>query len=161
MSNITRTKPLIIIIIFLLITNVGMLLFFLFGSRQGDRKSRGHSYSGMYYSLQTEVGFTKDQLGQYQTMRGKQIEKVKPLFNDVRKAKEDFYNLLFVNNTPDSVVQRQADSISIKQRGLDMQMFLYLRSIRGLCTPDQQQKFDSLLTRVVQKMIGRAPKHKK
>lgn len=133
-----------------------MLLFFLFSGKHPERRPKDHNQKGMYTSLQNEVGFTKDQLEQYQLLRKGQIEKVKPLFSGVRKAKKDFYNLLYSNILPDSLIQTSADSIAQKQKDLDTQMFMYFRSIRNLCsTPGQQQKFDSSMNKVVQRMVGR------
>jgi Spy/CpxP family protein refolding chaperone len=161
MNSTVKTKPLIAIIIFLLITNLAMLLFLLFADRPGERKPKDHEQNGMYNSLQSDVGFSKGQLDQYQSLRSKQRDNVRPLFNDLRKAKKDFYGLLYSGNMPDSLIQHNADSIAQKQRNLDMQMFLYFKSIKDICTPDQQQKFDSTIKKVVQRMVGRQPDRKK
>lgn len=134
-----------------------MLLFFLFSGKQPERKPKDRSQNGMYNSLQNEVGFSKDQLVQYQSLRKAQMEKVKPLFNGVRKAKKDFYDLLYSDNLPDSLIKMNADSIAQKQKNLDTQMFMYFRSIRNICTPDQLQKFDSSMKKVVQRMVGGRP----
>ena len=157
MNNISKTKPLITIIVFLLITNIAMLLFFLFSGKPAERKPKDRNQNGIYNTLQNEVGFSKDQLAQYQSLRKGQMEKVKPLFNRVRKAKKDFYNLLYVDNLPDSLIKMSADSIAQTQKNLDTQMFMYFRSIRNLCTAGQQQKFDSSMNKVVQRMVGGRP----
>lgn len=134
-----------------------MLLFFLFSGKQPERRPKDRNQNGMFTSLQNDVGFTKDQLVQYQSLRKEQMEKVKPLFNGVRKAKKDLYNLLYSNNLPDSLIQMSADSIAQKQKDLDTQMFMYFRSVRNLCTAEQQQKFDSSMNKVIQRMVGGRP----
>ena len=161
MNSTVKTKPLIAIIIFLLITNIGMLLFLLFADRPAEKKLRDRGQNEMYNSLQNEVGFSKDQLTQYQSLRSKQREEIGPLFNELRKAKKEFYGLLYSDDMPDSLIQHNADSIAQKQKDLDMQMFLYFKSIKGISTTDQHQKLDSAIKKVVQRMVGRQPDRKK
>lgn len=150
MNQITKTKSLITIIIFLLITNFAMLIFFILLSKPG--------LNGMYISLQNEVGFSKEQLDKYQLLRKEQMEKVRPLFNEVRNAKKDFFGLIYSSNVPDSLLKADADSIAQKQKILDLQMFTYFKNIRNICTPDQTQKFDSVIKKVVVRMVARPRK---
>ncbi len=158
MNQTTKTKSLVTIILFLLITNIVMLVFFILLGKPADRRSRNHETNGMYTSLQNEVGFSKDQLDKYQLLRKEQMEKVKPLFNEVRNAKKDFYGLIDSSNLPDSLIKADADAIAQKQRTLDMQMFNYFKNIRNICTPEQTQKFDSVIKKVVTRMVGRPGK---
>ncbi|HSV12356.1 MAG TPA: hypothetical protein VLI68_16375 [Hanamia sp.] len=158
MNQTTKTKSLVTIIIFLLITNIAMLVFFILLSKPVDRKQRNRETNGMYTSLQNEVGFSKDQLDKYQLLRKEQMEKVKPLFNEVRNAKKEFYGLIYSSNIPDSLITADADSIARKQKTLDMQMFTYFKNIRNICTPEQTQKFDSVIKKVVVRMVGRGGK---
>jgi Spy/CpxP family protein refolding chaperone len=164
MNNMTKTKTLVTIIIFLLITNVAMMIFFIVQSKPVKRQ-RNHEANGMYNSLQNEVGFSREQLGKYQSLRKEQLQRVKPLFNEVRNAKKDFYSLIYSENISDSLINADADSIAQKQKSLDMQMFLYFKNIRNICRPDQTQKFDSTIKKEVARMVGRNGKenqeHKK
>ncbi|HEU5366544.1 MAG TPA: hypothetical protein VFU62_13485 [Hanamia sp.] len=158
MNQTTKTKSLVTIIIFLLITNIAMLVFFILLSKPVDKRQRNRETNGMYTSLQNEVGFSKDQLDKYQLLRKEQMEKVKPLFNEVRNAKKDFYGLVYSSNVPDSLIKTDADSIAQKQKTLDMQMFTYFKNIRNLCTPEQTEKFDSVIKKVVVRMVSRPGK---
>jgi Spy/CpxP family protein refolding chaperone len=155
----SKTRSLVTIIIFLLITNVGMLLFFVFSSKpvkkEPDREQGG---GGMYNSLQKEVGFSTAQLDRYQVLRKEQRDIVRPLFVELRAAKKNFYDLLYSDTVSDSLIIADADSIAQKQKKLDIQMFHYFKNIRNMCTPDQLQKFDSTVNKVVTRMIGRSGK---
>ena len=134
-----------------------MLIFFIVLSKPAKRQ-RNHESNGMYNALQDEVGFSKEQLGKYQSLRKEQMQKVKPLFNEVRNAKKDFYGLIFSTNISDSLINVDADSIAQKQKTLDMQMFRYFQNIRNLCTPGQTQQFDSTLKKEVARMVSRPGK---
>lgn len=154
-----KTRSLVTIIIFLLITNVGMLLFFIFSSKPSVKKESGRDQGGsMYNSLQNEVGFSTAQLERYQVLRKEQRDIVKPLFGELRTAKKDFYDLLYTDTISDSLVIADADSIAQKQKKLDLQVFRYFKNIRNICTPGQLQKFDSTVNKVVIRMVGRSGK---
>ncbi len=162
MNNDKKTKSLITIIIFLLITNIAMLVFFVMQSKPAERRQRNHESNGMYNSLQNEVGFSKDQLNQYKALREQQMKKVHPMFDEVREAKKDFYGLMNSSQISDSLVNADADSIAQKQKHLDLQMFGYFKNVRAICTDAQKPKFDSLMKKVVIRMIGRPGQpHKK
>ena len=94
------------------------------------------------------------QMDEYQKLRATNMQSIKPLFNDIRSAKENFYNLLYVNNLTDSSVNKAADVIGEKQMVLDMHMFSHFKNVRNLCTPEELPKFDSLFKKVVEKMTG-------
>src|SRR6185312_5359590 len=153
MNNSAKIKSLVTIVIFLLITNIAMLIFFLALSKPADKRQRNSEPNGMYNSLQNDVGFDKDQLDQYQALRKEQREKVRPMFSGLRSSKKDFYNLMYSVNS-DSVINVYADSIGQRQKNLDMQMFRYFKSIRNICKPEQLPKFDSSITREIRWMVG-------
>jgi len=152
-----KTKALVTIIIFLLITNIAMLVFFIVLSKPVDKRQKNHAPNEMYNSLQNEVGFSKDQLDKYQALRKGQMEKVRPLFNELRNAKKDFYALMYSKNISDSLLNADMDSIAEKQKTLDLQMFRYFNNIRNICTTGQLQKFDSSINRQVLRMVGGRP----
>lgn len=161
MNNDKKTKSLITIIIFLLITNIAMLIFFVVLSKPAERRERNHQQNGMYNSLENEVGFTKDQLDQYKALREEQMKKVHPLFNEVRIAKNDFYGLINSGQVSDSLLNADADSIAQKQKNLDLQLFGYFKNVRAICTELQKPKFDSLMQKVEMRMIGRPGQSRK
>lgn len=160
MNDTKKYKALVSIIIFLLITNFAMLLFFIILDKPTDKRSKERTENGMYNSLQQDVGFSKDQLDQYQSLRTLQRKNIKPLFEKVRQSKMNFYELLYMNNVSDSVVAMDADSIAQTQKELDLQMFNHFKRIRNICTPDQLQQFDSTIKKVIIRMTGRPGKGK-
>ena len=102
--------------------------------------------SGM---LQKEVGFTKEQLDTYQSLRKAHFDKVHALFDELRKSKTDFYNLIYTSQVSDSSVNRAADLIAEKQKTLDLHMFNHFKMVRNICTTDQLQKFDTTIKKVI------------
>ena len=155
MDTITKNKSLVTIIIFLLITNIAMLVFFLMLDKAPQRNSRGRDQNGMSTMLQKEVGFNNNQLDVYQLLRKGQSDSVHTLFDDLRKSKMDFYSLIYSNQVPDSMVNAAADMIAEKQKVLDLYMFKHFKQVRNICAPDQLEKFDSAIKKVFVRMTGR------
>jgi Spy/CpxP family protein refolding chaperone len=160
MDTVRKYKTLVSIIVFLLITNFAMLIFFMVIAKPIDKKSRYNDQNGFGVMLQKEVGFSKAQLEKYQALRTQQRQNIKPLFDDIRKSKDNFYGLLYSDSVPDSVIDANADSIANTQKKLDLQMFNHFKNIRNICTPDQLQKFDSSIKKAVARMTGRPGKGK-
>lgn len=153
MQTVTKNRSLVSIIIILLISNIAILIFFLFLS--GDRKSHTRdNRNGIATFLQKDLGFNKQQMDEYQKLREEHVKTAAPLFDDIRSAKDSFYNLLYTDTVADSIVNKAAAVIGEKQMTLDMQMFQHLKKVRSLCTADELPKFDSLFKKVVERMTG-------
>lgn len=158
MNTNKKNKSLISIIIFLLITNIAMLVFFVFLSGPTEKSSVSENQGRFSKALQQDVGFTKEQLDQYQLLRKANLDKVKPLFNDVRNAKFGLYDLLYSEPVPDSVLQSKAALIGEKQEQLDIQMFRHFERARKICTNEQLPKFDTAVKQLVIRMNSRPGK---
>ena len=158
MENNKKTKSLISIIIFLLITNVAMLVFFVFFNGPAHKYSSNENQSRFSKSLQKDVGFTKEQLDQYQVLRKAQFEKVRPLFNEVRNAKFGLYDLLYTEPVSDSVINNRAELIGTKQQQLDIQMFKHFERARKICTQEQLPKFDTAVKKLIIRMTSKPGK---
>ncbi len=151
--NNSRNKVLIFIVVVLLITNIGMLFYFI-GGRGSGRNNHGDKRTGPVTSfLQNEIGFNKQQLAAFDSLKQQHRAAMKPLFDDLGKSKDDFYALIGRVGVTDSVLKSASDLIGKKQAALDLQFYQNFRSIRKLCSPEQQIKFDSLMPSVVGKMM--------
>lgn len=159
MDSIKKYKALVSIIIFLLITNVAMLIFFVMPGNS-DQK-RDYDQNSFYTLLKNEVGFSPQQLDRYQQLRTEQRKKVKPLFDEIRNEKENFFGLLYAPETPDSTINADAGLIADTQKKLDLQMFNHFKMVRNLSKPEQIQKFDSSIKKVIIHMTGRSKKGKR
>ena len=154
----TTTKSLVFIILVLFLANV-LLLFFFVSKSNAENKS--HGSNGLYTVLKDSVGFSENQLAQYQDLRKNQFEQVKPLFDQIKKSKENFYQLIYEENLTDSIKMQKADSIGQSQKMLDLQMFHYFQQVRKICTPEQLPQFDKALQNVVKSMTGKRKKSMK
>lgn len=158
MNPATKNKSLVSIIVFLLITNIAMLIFFLVMNNPKQKNFHIREQNGMSDMLQKEVGFSKDQLDTYQSLRKNQLDTLHELFDELRKSKMDFYNLIYSSQVSDTSVSKAADAIAGKQKLLDLHMFNHFKMVRNICTPDQLPKFDSTIQKVFIRMTGKTGK---
>src|SRR5690606_25763978 len=106
---IAKNKVLLIIVGVLLLTNIGMLLFFLNLKTPGGRFVRHiKGRQGFVKILEKRVGFSPQQLSAYQELRSQHWTKMRPLMADIRNAKDSFYQMLYLPEVPDSVLNNAA-----------------------------------------------------
>jgi Spy/CpxP family protein refolding chaperone len=70
----------------------------------------------------------------------------------MRKSKDSLFSLIGKAQPEDSLVQQLAGQIGEKQKALDLQTFRYFSDLRKLCRPDQQAKYDTLMSRMFKRM---------
>ena len=133
-----------------------MLIFFLVANNSPAKIS--HPHDGMAGMLQKDVGFSKQQLDAYQSLRKDQMDSVHAMFDELKNAKLDFYNMVYSPGLSDSSLQLAAEKIADRQKALEIKMFYHFKTVRALCTPDQLPKFDSTLKKVVTRMVSRPAK---
>ena len=153
MRAVLKNKVLVTVIGILLLANVAMLVFFIVGMRRPPEEPRRQSFSTANY-LQKEVGFSEEQLNKFTEIRDREKEKVNVLFDQVRSVKDSFFIMLRDPSISNETLEAASARIGAKQKALDMQVFLSVREIRNICTPEQQAKFDSIVPKVVYKIVG-------
>lgn len=149
--NNTKTKILLLTIGILLITNIVMLVFFI-GKKEPFRKDfRAAREAYISEFLQNEIGFTSDQLVQYTALNKQHREKVKTMTDSLRNSKERLVKELGSHAFSDSSINMIAQQSAEKEKAMEVQMLLYFKAIRRICTEEQQPKFDSLFYKVMRK----------
>lgn len=158
-SQNSTSRIFIITIALLLIANL-VTLSLLFTSKKtnettnnnDDRKNILRNY------LKQEVGFTDAQLVQYDTLKSKQRSQVKLMYDSMRMMKQQ--NIKRIGNTAfnDSAILSAASATAIEQERIEITMLQNLKAIRAICTPTQQQVFDTGIYKIMSKP---APDNKK
>lgn len=159
MATRSTNKILLLIIIVLLITNIMMLILFVLPSQKKKHHERTSNENGFAITLKDSVGFSDEQVAEYLKLRSEERPQLKQYFSGMRSAKEKFYNTL-LEPVDDSSMLALADSIGSIQKQTDIHMLNYFNRIRQICTPEQLPAFDSTITRIVNKMIGRQGRNK-
>lgn len=151
MKNSTN-KFLSIAVVLLLIANVALVAFMFFGKeKKHDPREGGKS---PFDRLVKEIGMTDTQKKEYDSLRQIHFSNIRPLFDTMRTTRQALFNLMKEQTNNDSLVNVYTIRISDKQVEADKLTLAHFRRVRALFTPEQQQKFDAF----VQKMMQRTKK---
>src|ERR1700730_16785931 len=153
MASLSRNKIYGLIIAILLLSNIALVAFFVLNKPERKFILRDRPGSYMTEALKKEVGFNPQQMTQFEQMASEHRQQMRPLFEEMTRTKENFYKLLSQPPVPDSVLNAAASAIGEKQKLIDQKIFMHFQNIRQLCSPAQQPGFDSLIQRVVHKMV--------
>lgn len=155
MRSVLKNKVLVTIIGILLLANIAMLVFFMSSMKKPDREPRpeqpvSHTTESF---LQSKIGFSDQQLLEFNQLKDEHHKRLFPLFEDLRKTKDDFY-LLVKDSVSNSAIDSFAAKIGDKQRILDREVYQTIREVRKICTSQQRDSFDSMLPKIAYKMAG-------
>lgn len=156
-ETFARNKVLSLLVLVLLLTNILLLVFFVWAKPEPPRPGSSGAKSdrgGVTQILEKEVGFNAEQMEQYKKLKDQHWDKMKPYFGELRNARNNFYKLLNQASVPDSVINSAADSIAAKQKQMDLQTFRHFQQVKAICTPEQQARFDTLVQQVIKRMGG-------
>ena len=151
MTTPTKNKLFIFIIALLLISNIGLVVFFMGMNKHDSRDNRGRGE--ITRVLKEEIGFSETQIKEYEEIRMAHREKMRPLFDSIRIDKESLYNQLYLPEINDSIFNTASSAVGEKQQMIDRHLFNHFRTLRELCTAEQQPKFDTMIKHMVQRMI--------
>ncbi len=151
--NNSKNRVLIFLVVFLLLTNIAMLLYFTVFEKPFEKQNHGEKRGPVSSFLQNEAGFSAVQMDQLDSLKKQHRTGIKPLFDDLGKSKDNFYLLIGKPGITDSILRAGADEIGKKQAALDMQFYQNFMSIRKLCTEQQLLKFDSAMPLIASRMM--------
>lgn len=153
-----RSKVFLLVIAILLVANIAMVAFFLMKKDYRRSEKRPDRKTMIAEFLKKEIGFTPEQLLQYDTLSTKHQENVKKMFESHRASKDKQFKELAAGDFSDSIINRVADQSAGSQKIMELQMFNHLKNIRMLCTPEQLPKFDSLFVKILNRRGGEGKK---
>ena len=145
MNTITNNKWFLFLLGFLFLANIALLLsFFVFGERSGPYKDSRSGRQDSGY-LSKELLLSKEQNDAFSKMKEDHFKTMKPLWAEIRQTKDSLFRQMNNPNLDDSTISAFTDRIAAKNKMADELMFRHFRELRKLCTPEQQQKFDTLI----------------
>jgi hypothetical protein len=162
MTQEKKMRSLIFVIIFLVIANIILLLFLIFGRKNQHRQHTRDRRSVIETFVQDKIGFNKQQMDIYENMRQADFEKRVPIFDSLKAAKSRFYEDIYNDTVPDSIINKIALAVSEKQMDVDKHMLQYFKQVRKICTAEQLPKFDSSFRDIVERITSirlRSNKH--
>ena len=151
MNTQPKSKTLIIVIGVLLVANIVLLSYFLLNKPADKRPERKSPMTGY---LKNEIGFTNEQMAQFDTVKSQHRREIKKLYDAMKSNKVKEFKKVGEDHFSDSSITSAAAYSSSKQMELEVLMLQHLKAIRSICTPVQQAKFDTGFYKVMNRPRG-------
>jgi Spy/CpxP family protein refolding chaperone len=141
-------KGLIFLVVVLLLSNIGLLLYFLVWKKPAHKSGGGRGDFSIVEYMKKEIGFSEDQTKQFQQLHEQNRESLKQIGDSIRFYKNSLYALLKQEPVNDSAVSTAIEAVSQHQQKMELTMFRHFQRVRAICDPGQQVKLDSMLNRM-------------
>jgi periplasmic protein CpxP/Spy len=93
------------------------------------------------------LDFTSQQIAQYHQSRSQMQTKIKPYEDSLQMLRTNLFNQIRQPIKSDSTVNQLLEQIARQNTAITRLRFRHWQRVRALGTPDQQTRFDQLLTR--------------
>jgi Spy/CpxP family protein refolding chaperone len=154
MKAITRNKWFLFLLGFLLLCNIALLLsFFVFGEKGQSAEKNTHQANSEF--LYRTLGLNQEQEKQFREMKEAHFAMMKPVWEKTKMTKDSLFRLLKDPAISDSVVQSITDRIAALNQESDIKLFHHFQALRNICTPQQQQTFDTLIPQLMTRQWNR------
>lgn len=154
MKRFPRQRWLTVLVVILLLTNIITLSFIWFKEKPNKPQNNTSREKRMGQFMVNELKLDKDQEALYWKMRDTLLSQQRGVMDSMRTAKRNFFNLLKEPSSlaTDSLLTVRGQEINVLQRKLDLITFQHFQRVRSLCTPEQLQKFDTVIAEIVNRM---------
>jgi hypothetical protein len=149
----TKTKILTLLAVVLLLTNIGLLVYFLVLKQPGGRGD-GRRYGSMEEMLRKDLQLTDTQVKQFVQLKDEHFARMRPLADSMQQQRDALYRMTGNATVPDSVIAAASRRIGDMQSQLDAMTFAHFRQLRTICTPAQLPAFDTLVQKMSRRMGG-------
>lgn len=139
---------LLVIIGVLVIMNISLIGWLLWGDRRGGRSMNGPL--ALQY-LEKELKLSKQQREQVMQLREEIAERGRPLDDSVRKLRQQLFLLTKEPETANPQVAEISRKLGQLIAELETARFDHFRKIRRICTPQQQVQLDEILKELAQR----------
>ncbi|MBP6431972.1 MAG: hypothetical protein KA319_09405 [Ferruginibacter sp.] len=157
MNNYKTNKWLSIAVLLLLLANIVTLVMIW---KQKDAKHPNANElppSSLFEYICTTLNLDSTQVKAYTILRDEHREGQRQLHDKIKATKDEFYNLIQNSHVADSSIKLANDKLSKAVGELELYNFKHFQQIRALCNATQQQKFDTILKDVLNRMDRRPP----
>jgi len=157
MSTGTRNnKALIFLVVILLLSNIGLLLYFLLWKKPSHKPSgpQKGEFSIVDY-MKKEIGFSDEQTKQFQQLHETNRDSLKTIGDSIRSSKNALYKLMRQPEPAnDSAVSAAIRTLSLYQQRMELNMFRHFERVRSICNTEQRVKLDSMVVRMNNRPSG-------
>ncbi len=142
------SKLLKIAVALLLIANIALVAFMVFGRSEKSKRGNGTKPDATEM-LAKELGLTDEQKTTHRQMKEEQNKTLRPLTDSIRDIKVQFYSLNKEAQLNDSLLNEYVSRVSALQLKVDKKMLAHFNKVRAFLKPEQQVKYDTLVIKMI------------
>jgi hypothetical protein len=148
MRAITTNKWVLLLVVFLVLSNLALVIF----AFSGSTPKKGHQENW----VKKELGLSEEQDKIFKEKKEAYMSAMKPRWEEVNSLKDSLYRHLGDEEVPDSLVNYYTQKWTEKSRENDVYMFKHFHELRKQCnSKEQQAKYDTMVTRMVTRKYKR------
>jgi Spy/CpxP family protein refolding chaperone len=154
MNTLTNNRLLSVVILVLLTANIATLGYLWLHRPGAGKMPPGPPASGgqVFEFVTKELQLDTAQQKTYAALRDEHQAGQRPLQDSIRKAKDEFFELLKQPALSDAELQQQSSKVAAAEQQLELFTFKHFQKLRTICTAPQQQKFDAIIQDVLRRM---------
>lgn len=141
MRAITSNKWVLLLVVFLVMTNLA-LVFFAFTSSGKPAKPQENNF-------RKQIGLSADQEKIFDQRKEEFFKVMRPRWEEANKLKDSLYQYLDDEHVPDSVIEYYTKRWTELNRESDIMLFRHMKELRKVVRPDQYQAFDTAVSKMV------------
>jgi periplasmic protein CpxP/Spy len=146
MNHGAKNKVLTWLVVLLVIANAVTITLFWLGRGRLLPKGKGTPQEFLVKQLKLDAG----QQATFEVLRKEHHDSAMILREDVKQAKESFFDLLKQANVTDSMKLAAANKVSAITQQLDLLTWNHFQKLRAICIGEQQQQFDKIIQQVIE-----------
>jgi protein CpxP len=150
--NTEKSKLLWIAVIGLLLLNFSTLAFIWFHHPPGPH---GPEHGNVAEYLIHELKLNDEQVKKFEELKENHHEKIEKIQHELRELHKDFFNLMKTDSVDSLKVNSVAETISSKQKEIELVTFNHFADVRKICTAEQKKIFDNIIDDAMRMMAPR------
>jgi len=148
-----NNRTLLLLIMVLLLTN-GIMLYLVTRADEKPKEPELSRSERMVKMVQEELALDSLQVRQYISLRNMRDSLLKPVQADMRSSKMAILEMVKGEHVDSAALKIALDKVGESQKRIETEYFYHFRRMTGLLRQEQLPKFDSLLTRMVNRSTG-------
>lgn len=158
MDTFKNNRWLTVFIIMLLLANIVTLVLLWSGYKKNEPEKIIQNPTGSVFQfVTTALQLNEQQQEAYAVLRDEHRAGQKDLQDSIKKAKDNFFELLKLPATNDSILKMYSSRELAFQQQLEIFTFKHFQQVKALCTAAQQIKFDNVIQEALKRMGNNRP----
>ena len=143
-------RILIVVTIALVLVNL-VMAYFLWNNKRGRGHERERKQERGDWMVK-ELNLDDNQKEEHKKIRDAHFNSMKPVFDSITQARRNLYSQINAGEVNDSVITVYSEQIGNYHAQVTRLTFDHFRQMRSILRPEQQQKLDTLMQRIVSDM---------